>query len=171
MLLLKPLITHDICAECRFCCSFRRCSLWETPVLEPELLEKLKTAYPDAKFKKVEYNGHEAVTVDLDGRYNTDDSEEEALCWLNDGKGCPLGDDKPFDCAIWPLRVMKKDNAMVLAYCAECTALKEKDPEVIKKFVEQNGLDKKLIDYAKKYPAYIRDFHENYMVIKVLEGD
>lgn len=171
MLFLEPLITPDICAKCGFCCSFRRCSLWETPVLESELLEKLKEEYPDAKFKNVTYNSHESVTFNLDGRYKTDDSEEEALCWLNTGKGCPLGDDKPFDCAIWPLRVMKKDNATVLAYCAECTALKEKDSEVIKNFVEQKGLDGKLLEYARKYPSYIRDFRENYRIIKVLEED
>lgn len=46
----------------------------------------------------------------LEHKYKTDNQEEEAACdYLDVHKGCILSDvDKPFDCKIWPLRIMKR---------------------------------------------------------------
>ena len=49
--MLSSLLSPSDCASCRFCCSYRRVSLWETPTIDPELLEKLKTEYPSGNFR------------------------------------------------------------------------------------------------------------------------
>ena len=39
--MLSKVLSKKSCADCRFCCSFRRCSLWETPLFPKEECEKL----------------------------------------------------------------------------------------------------------------------------------
>ena len=39
--MLSTILSKKQCAACKFCCSFRRQSLWETPLFPPEVVEKL----------------------------------------------------------------------------------------------------------------------------------
>ena len=39
--MLSKVLSKETCAKCRFCCSFRRCSLWETPLFPKNECEKL----------------------------------------------------------------------------------------------------------------------------------
>ena len=41
--MLSSILSKKQCAACKFCCSFRRQSLWETPLFPPEVAEKLST--------------------------------------------------------------------------------------------------------------------------------
>ena len=43
--MLSKVLKKSTCADCRFCCSFRRCSLWETPLFPKETMEKLEKEY------------------------------------------------------------------------------------------------------------------------------
>ena len=61
--MLSSVLSPGECAECRFCCSFRRQSLWETPLFDSETAEKLSVLYPEARFKP---RGG-AYTIDIDG--------------------------------------------------------------------------------------------------------
>lgn len=165
MSLLGSLLTPKDCAECRFCCSYKRRSLWETPFFTPEEIEKFKLKNPDAKFKKI--SG--AWTFDIDDQYQTDDIEEEALCPFNKGKGCIINaEDKSFECSSWPFRVMRKDGKLAITICKDCPMVAKRTLNEIQALLD-NGLDKKLEDYAKKFPAYVRDYRENYQVMKFLE--
>ena len=161
MSLCEVYIPPEECAKCRFCCSYRRCSLWETALIDKELLEKLKKRYPEAKFKFI--NGYD--TINLDDLYKTNDPEEEALCYFNDGKGCILGEDKPFECRVWPLRVLRKDKNLVIAFSTGCPVFAKKTMSEIRELVS-NGLGEKLLDYAKKFPAFIKDYKDNYKIVK-----
>ena len=49
--MLSSILAKTDCAACKFCCSFRRSSLWETPVFDEADFEKLKELYPAAKFR------------------------------------------------------------------------------------------------------------------------
>ena len=40
--MLSKVLKKETCAECRFCCSFRRCSLWETPLFPKEVMDSLE---------------------------------------------------------------------------------------------------------------------------------
>ena len=44
IVMLSKVLSKESCAECRFCCSFRRCSLWETPLFPKDECEKLSHA-------------------------------------------------------------------------------------------------------------------------------
>ena len=83
--MLSSVLSKSDCAECRFCCSFRRVSLWETPLFDEETAERLQKQYPEARFKP----RGDAYTINIDGDYKTDDPEEEALCPFNKS-GCVL---------------------------------------------------------------------------------
>ena len=152
------------CEKCRFCCSFRRTSLGETPLIDEELLEKLKKLYPEAKFKFVD--GY--YTVDLDNLYKTDDPEEEALCYFNKGKGCILGDDKPLGCRIWPFRVMKCGENLAIALNNDCPAFANKTLAEIYEALNF-PLEKEMLDYAMKIPAFATKYHGNHTILKIFE--
>lgn len=82
--MLSKVLKKSTCAECRFCCSFRRCSLWETPLFPKETMEKLEKEYkadkPDMSFNKIVCDGFEYGQMELMYKYKTEDSEEEAAC-------------------------------------------------------------------------------------------
>ena len=164
MLSCKVSVPREECAKCRFCCSYRRSSLWETPLIDENLLEKLKRTYPNAKFKSM--NGY--ITIDLDNLYKTDDPKEEALCWFNNGRGCVLGEDRPFECRVWPFRVMKRDGQLVIALGTGCPFFAKKELNEINDLLN-SGLDKEMLDYAEKFPVFVKEYKENYKVLKILE--
>ena len=170
MSLLESLMTPEDCAKCQFCCSFRRCSLWETPIFTAEEIEKLSESYPEAKFKKIRNNGCDGFMIDVDANYTSDDPEEEVFCTFNKGKGCIMKDgvDKSFECSAWPFRVMKKDGKTVIAYCKDCRVFAKKSIDEIRSLLD-SGLGKKMTEYAKQKPVYIRDYRENYYVLKILD--
>ena len=161
---LDSILSSEDCSKCRFCCSFRRCSLWETPLFERDSAEKLKKIFPEAEFK---FFG-DLATINIDDCYKTTDPEEEALCWFNKGKGCILGNDKPFDCSVWPLRVMRKNNELVIALSSGCKVICSKPLSKIKKILD-DGLEEKLLEYAKRFPAFVKDYREDYVVLKTLK--
>ncbi len=164
--MLRSILSPSECAECKFCCSFRRCSLWETPRFDAEQTAELQRKYPRAKFKSVDG----VYTIDIDGCYKTDDPEEEALCWFNEGKGCILGEDKPFECAVWPLRVMRKDSQLVIVLSPGCRVLSSKPLSDIQRLVDA-GLGEKMLEHARKIPEYVREYREGYPVLMVSQEE
>lgn len=142
--MLSILLSKSECAACKFCCSFRRQSLWETPVFEWR--ERL----------------------DLLPQYKTDDPEEEVPCpYLVDGKGCTLSDDKkPFDCKIWPLRVVhsKDDENPALSPAKNlrivleptCPAISKLPLEQVRNFVNTE-LKEKILSYASEHPEIVKE--------------
>ena len=171
--MLSSILSRSDCAKCRFCCSFRRTSLWETPRFEPQLLERLRRDYPEAKFRKVStLAGKDSWTIDLSGRYKTDDPDEEVLCWFNHGKGCILGEDEPFDCKTWPVQLMDKDGELVIVLTPTCPVVSPKPIEEVRALVD-SGLAKKMLEYASRFPEYVRDYYEGHKdrpVLAVIEG-
>ena len=93
------------------------------------------TAFPENTVEKLESQGSYQFDMNDDngkyGRmhlqdsYNTDDENEEVPCFfLDPDKGCTLSyEDKPFDCKIWPLRIMKKDDEYVIALTPTCPSI------------------------------------------------
>ncbi|MDO4487734.1 MAG: hypothetical protein Q4B67_01400 [Eubacteriales bacterium] len=161
--MLSKILTKEDCARCRFCCSFRRQSLWETPLFDKETLPVVKEKYPDALFKELPDG---SVTIDLDGGYKTNDPEEEVLCPFN-VNGCVLTPElKPLDCKIWPLRVMSKDGGLVIALTPTCSVIKDEvTPELIKVTEE---LRDEIMAYAEKHPEIIKEYREGFPVVLTL---
>lgn len=161
--MLSKFITKEDCAACGFCCSFRRCSLWETPVFTEENIEAIPQQDCLNTFVKdnIIYG-----TYDLSSKYLTSDSEEEVPCpFLNPNKGCTLNvQAKPWDCSIWPLRVMKKDNLTVIALTPTCPTMNKRDINDLREFVN-NNLREQLIDYANKHPYLIKEYRDDFIII------
>ena len=164
--MLGRFLKKSDCRACQFCCSYRRKSLWETPPFDREQMEKLKAEYPFAKFKAL---GEEVYTIDLDNEYKTEDPEEEARCWFNQ-EGCILKpEDKPFVCAIWPLRVMEKGDKRVIALAAGCPVFAGVDEEELRIFTEEELKDY-IAEQAKKHPEVVEDWHDDYTVVTELQA-
>lgn len=159
--MLKSILSSENCASCKFCCSFRRKSLWETPVFDKENKEKLEKKYPDAVFKK---SGSSGFTIDLMHLYKSDDEEEEAACPFLGKKGCILeSDEKPFDCSIWPLRACKIDGQIKVMLENTCPAVSKVPLEKVRELVD-SGLGAKIIAYAEKNPDSIKEVLPGFFV-------
>ncbi len=163
--MLSSILKKSDCASCKFCCSFRRQSLWETPVFSKEVAEQLKAAFPDAKFRRV---GKSSMTIDLEKLYKTNNPEEEVPCpFLDSKKGCCLPPDlKPFDCSIWPFRAVRINQEKVsVALTPTCPSVNKVPREKIMELLN-DGLGKKILDYARENPDIIKENSEFFLVLQ-----
>ncbi len=160
--LLWPLLKKEDCASCKFCCSFRRKSLWETPVFGKGVMEELSKLYPRAKFRRAGKSGS-SYSFDISGEYKSADPNEEAVCpFLNRQNGCSLPSDlKPFDCKIWPLRVVRlpKASRLAIALTPTCPAINRHPLQKVKDLLA-DGLGQKIISYARQNPDIIKDYND-----------
>ena len=158
--MLKDVLSPADCAKCGFCCSFRRQSLNLTPYFAKETVEEICRLYPEARFKTLP-NG--AATIDLDDKYRTNNSSEEALCPFNRG-GCVLPPHlKPFDCKLWPFRLMKGDNCLLLALVPTCPWIAKNDLSKLK--TAASAAAKAAMEYAKTHPEIVIDYRADYQVV------
>lgn len=164
--MLSKVLEKSTCAKCKFCCSFRRCSLWETPLFPENTVEKLESQ-GSYQFDMNDENGKYG-RMHLQDSYNTDDENEEVPCFfLDPDKGCTLSyEDKPFDCKIWPLRIMKKDDEYVIALTPTCPSIGKEPSDELQKLVD-DGLGDIIYDYAKTHPFIIKDYKEGFPVLMV----
>ena len=158
--MLSKILSRKTCAACKFCCSFRRQSLWETPLFPPEVVEKLSK--PNEYGVVGEFHDGQIVL----GGYRTDDPEEEVACsFLDPHKGCILkAEDKPFDCSIWPLRVMDKGGELVIALTPTCPSIGAVPNQALIDLVK-NGLGEQIFEYAKAHPYIIKEYREGFPVV------
>ena len=162
--MLSSILKKSDCASCKFCCSFRRQSLWETPVFSKEVAEQLGKLFPEAHFRAV---GKSSMTIDLSMLYKTDNPDEEVPCpFLDTTKGCLLPSElKPFDCSIWPFRAVRVDDKKVsVALTPTCPAINKVPREKIIELLD-SGLGKKILDYAKTNPDIIKEISEFFLVL------
>ncbi len=194
--MLSSILSKSDCAACKFCCSFRRQSLWETPVFYEEDIPDIKKLFPEVKFRELETGSgscegpqtaaanSKVYTFDIYDKYKTNSSEEEAPCpFLDTEKGCKLPQElKPFDCKIWPLRVVKIpknrkpaefsetpspeiDNPaaalprLAVVLTPTCPAINKIPFEKVQALAE-GGLGKTILDYAASHPQMIKEYSE-----------
>ncbi len=158
--MLSSILSKHQCAACKFCCSFRRQSLWETPLFPPEVVEKL--SQPNEYGVVGEFRNGQIVL----GPYLTAASEEEVQCtFLDPQRGCILkGEDKPFDCSIWPLRIMNKDGELVIALTPTCPTIGKVPTQDLIKLL-QKGLGEKIFRYAQAHPYIIKEYRDGFPII------
>ena len=173
--MLSSVLSKSLCAACKFCCSFRRQSLWETPLFPPEVAEKLSNpneygvtgefALTSDDARDV-HESHNAYRLVLENNYRTDDPEEEVPCtFLDPQKGCILkGEDKPFDCSIWPLRIMDKGGKLVIALTPTCPSIGATPDKALMDLV-QGGLGEQIFEYAKTHPYIVKEYREGFPVV------
>lgn len=172
--MLSSILAKSDCAACKFCCSFRRTSLWETPIFPAADLPKFQALKPDAKFRPAgpgaENAGNSSITsnqpaspssytFDLRSSYRTDDPAEEAPCpFLDPTRGCTLPLDlKPFECKVWPLRAVRTNDAsLAVALTPTCPAINRQPLDRVRNLAA-SGLGQQILDYAEKHPDIIKE--------------
>ena len=168
--MLSSVLSKSQCAACKFCCSFRRQSLWETPLFPPEVVQKLSKPNEYGvvgEFRAVDDPQKNcAYRLVLENNYRTDDPEEEVPCtFLDPHKGCILKpEDKPFDCSIWPLRIMNKDGELVIALTPTCPSIGTVPSKALVNLV-RDSLGDKIFEYAKTHPYIIKEYREGFPII------
>ena len=90
--MLSEILKKEDCAACRFCCAFRRQSLWETPIFSSENIDAIENnkRLDSSVLEKFLFDGNTYARYDLSNAYKTNDSEEEAPCPYLSDKGCIL---------------------------------------------------------------------------------
>lgn len=168
--MLKSVLKSEECASCRFCCSFRRQSLWELPRLPMDYADKYKTNYLGEKitYDVIDENGQKYLVTGLSDKYKTDDSEEEVPCpFLNPASGCTLPDnDKPFECKAWPLRYMRlADNSLKVCLTPTCPAINKVDIDILKEKTKESWGDEIKL-YAHENPYIIKDYKDGFPILE-----
>lgn len=157
--MLSKVLSKEICKDCKFCCVFEKDSLWETPV------------FPIAKYKDLIENNPEIFQIensyaklDLEDKY--DDNTDIVPCpFLDENSGCTLSyEDKPLECKIWPLRVMRKDDQLVVAFETICKELGTKPSKELIELVEDE-ICEAIRDYAYKYPFIAKEYDDKFPII------
>lgn len=157
--MLKGLLSPASCAKCRVCCVFDRGDCWEMPLITPELAEIIKKEQPDVKIKQ----------TGVCGVFEPDFGENGlAECPMLTENGCKLGENKPFDCRIWPFRVMKKGGLLLLTLSPVCETVSALPAAEISAFAEK--LSETVFEEAKRNPEMVKDYIDGYPIFAVREG-
>ncbi len=163
--MLSSILAKSDCAACKFCCSFRRTSLWETPVFPAEDLPKLQALKPQARFRPAG-SSEKSFTFDLSASYKStgpqENPAEEAPCpFLDVERGCSLPPElKPFECKIWPLRAVRLTNgSLKIALTPTCPAINRQPLQKVRNLAA-SGLGQQILDYAAAHPDIIKEASE-----------
>jgi len=161
--MLSRFLTKADCAACRFCCSFRRTSLWEVPIFTKENIDALSASHPEylKELRTFEAECSVYAKYDLSGKYVTHNPEEEVPCpFLDPARGCVLTEEeKPWDCKIWPLRVVRRsDGSAAVCLTPTCPTINKLDIDNI-----LESLEEELLLYAEKHPLlYKNDYFKHF---------
>lgn len=158
MYLLTKLLSRNACADCKECCVFSRYSTWEQPALSPENRQKAQQLLPDAKFIS---KGKESFLF----RIREDYPEDLFLCPLLDTeKGCLLGENKPFECQIYPFQVCELNNRIAVTLSPLCEVMMQKPIGSLLEFLKQEA-GEKIFAYAELHPDVIRPYDDRNLIL------
>lgn len=154
--MLKKILDGKVCAKCRLCCIFDRYDVWETPVFTNEIRDKILEIKPDTEFISVE-GGYIFKVTEFD-------SEGLFSCPALTEKGCFLSDGKPFDCRIWPYRIMNVGGRRAITIASICKELYNRPLSQLKGFLKE-GLADEIFSYADTHPEIVKPYNESYPVL------
>ena len=78
-----------------------------------------------------------------------------------------LGDEKPFDCRIWPFRVMRLDKRLVITLSPVCPVVQTRPLSLIKEVCDE--LAPVIYAQAQKNPDIVKNYIENFPILNVKE--
>lgn len=112
---MLSILTRGQCAQCRVCCSFESYDLFDTPLVTDEILRRALEVRPETRFSDV--SGRRLFVME-----KQHGSDIHFCPMLDHERGCLLGNGKPFECRIFPLRLAELDGRMVIAVSPICPA-------------------------------------------------
>lgn len=160
--MLKNVLSHKTCADCRICCSFVKGDAWESPIFSEEDMKKILALGIDRnRFQETEKNGQKMYKANYD--FETDSQILLCPC-LDEKSGCMLKDDKPFECSIWPVRVFENKNGTYLGVSSACPAFEGEKLKRILYELKENGLDKKILSMKTRLNRIEKEAEGYHMV-------
>ena len=75
-----------------------------------------------------------------------------------------LGDDKPFDCRIWPYRIMEVGGRRAITFASICDELYHRPLSQLVDFLKE-GLADVIFAYADEHPEIVKPYYEGYPVL------
>lgn len=158
--MLTEILSREECAKCRICCCFDSYDIWEAPVVSKELSGMICDINPGQEFV---HKGESFVM-----KMQKEENEDLYYCSVLDhSKGCLLGAEKPFDCSIWPLRVMRFEGKRVIALSPVCPVVKTRPVEKVSAVAKK--LSDKIFSEADKNPDLVKNYEVGYIIL-VVEG-
>lgn len=154
--MLKKILSGSACAECRLCCIFDESDKWETPVFTPEIRDMIISHKPDTKF--IPKDGGFVLEV------GTLAENEIFSCPALTENGCILGDSKPFDCRIWPYRIMNIGGIRAITIASICEELYNRPLSQLVGMLE-DGLADRIFAYADDHPEIVKPYSQGYPVL------
>lgn len=152
--MLKKILDPKDCGKCRICCGFDENDKWEIPLIFSDLREKLKDEY------RLVPRGSEYV---FDMSFN---GSEVVYCPALTESGCALGDSKPFDCRIWPFRVNRLDDRLVITVSPVCGTVSSLPLKSLCEFLD-SGFADTLFETASKHPDMVKPYIDGYPILKI----
>ena len=154
--MLSKILKPEQCAKCRICCGFVDNDKWEIPLLAGE--EERRSAENLAPVEATPGTKSCVFRMEFHGK-------EVVYCPALGENGCRLGEERPFDCRIWPFRVNDLNGTLVITLSPVC-------PEVIKlplaeltEFVNSDGFAEKLFRHAELYPETVKPYIPGYPIL------
>ncbi|MCD7727131.1 MAG: hypothetical protein LUH57_02150 [Ruminococcus sp.] len=156
--MLKSLLSGEECARCKICCTFDDEDIWETPIIYNELAESVKSSVGGELIDKGEYK-----------LFSLSKKPEEELYYctaLDRQKGCRLdAESKPFDCKIWPFRVMRLEgfNGYVITLSPVCPIVKTRPLDSIMATLDK--IKDEIFAEAEAHPFMVKDYIDGYPIL------
>lgn len=168
--MLKKVLSSEDCAACRNCCVFQEESRWETPVLTREKAEAVKKALNRQDCVLPYENSFVLASVEREGELPPG-AEPYKCVALNEEQGCVLTErEKPFDCSLWPVRVMRKEDRVYIMLAEGCHTVDGTFIEKINKLL-QEGLKEQILKEIKINPDIVKPYTDNYIKLCDITGE
>lgn len=155
--MIGKLLTREECAKCKLCCCFDSYDLWETPIIEDItrqlILDKFK---PDQQF--FEHEDHCLLKLQKEP-----DRDLYYCSLLDHEKGCIMGTEKPFDCRIWPFRVMDFHGTRVIVLSTVCPVVQTRPLCEIQAVAKE--LAPQIFAYADRAPFAVKKYISGYPIM------
>lgn len=154
--MLKKILDPSSCARCRICCVFDSSDIWEIPVFTCETAEKILSLKPEIQFVSHGSGCIPKAKELKDGELFT--------CPALTENGCMLGDSKPFDCRIWPFRIMDIGGRRGITVASLCNEIYSQPLSELTEFLNE-GLAETIFTYANEHPEIVKPYDEGYPVL------
>lgn len=165
--MLKNIISPADCAQCRICCVFEKYELWDTPLISAELKGRIEAAHPDFGFIEKGVLGSYIFNMAKFGI-----GDDTFRCPTLGEKGCTLGADKPFECRIFPFRLMKLGGYTMITVSPVCPAIADTPIRALIEELDRTyeyglTLAEYMFCYGDDNPDVIKIYEQGYPVLKV----
>lgn len=157
--MLSKILSKEECAKCQICCCFDSSDIWEAPVITKSKADEILSSYNSGqKFhaKDDYYILHMEKEADKDLYY---------CSMLDKHNGCVMKDNKPFDCRIWPFRIMDLNGTRVITLSPVCPVVKKHPLEELSDFAEE--IAPVIFKEAKANPVIIKPYINGYPILAV----